>query len=156
MRFSDAALGVIFLVAGISLALYSCTLPSIPGHNYGAATFPLLISVGIFGCSARLLYTGTRQDGEPLVYLATDVKSVRAVLGATATVLLILFYIYFAGHLGFIVTASIITFTMFLILKVPAIKASILSVIAAFACDFIFRTMLLVSLPIGIMPRLPW
>jgi putative tricarboxylic transport membrane protein len=156
MRFSDAALGLIFLVAGISLALYSYGLPSIPGQNYGAATFPLLISVGIIGCSARLLYTGIRQGGEPLVYLATEVKSVRAVLGVAATVLLIVFYIYFAHRLGFIPTASIITFSMFLILKVHPMKALILTVIAAFACDFIFRTMLLVSLPIGIMPRLPW
>ncbi|CLQ62303.1 Uncharacterised protein [Mycobacterium tuberculosis] len=58
--------------------------------------------------------------------------------------------------LGFIPTAIIITLSLFLILKVRPLKAMILAIIAAFVCDLIFRTTLLVPLPFGIVPRLPW
>lgn len=156
MRFSNATLGAAFLLMGISLAWYSFGLPSIPGQRHGAATFPLLISAGLIGCSTKLLYTGIRQGREQFVYLSDDIRTPMALLGVAATVLLILFYIFFARVLGFIPTAIFITFAMFLILKVPPLKAAILATIAAFACDFIFRTMLLVPLPFGIVPRLPW
>lgn len=156
MRFSDAALGAIFLIMGISLGWYSYGLPSIPVQSYGAATFPLLISVGLVACSAKLLLSGIRQGREPLVSLSDEIKNPRAVFGVIATVLLVIGYIFFSRRLGFIPSAIIITFAMFLILKVHPLKALILAVVAAFVCDFIFRTMLLVPLPFGIVPRLPW
>ncbi|WP_281978400.1 tripartite tricarboxylate transporter TctB family protein [Pseudorhizobium flavum] len=156
MRFSDTTLGAIFLLAGISLAWYSFNLPAIPGQNYGAATFPLLIAMGLIGCSARLLYTGISQGNQPLMSLSDEVRNPRRLAGVVATLLLVLFYILFVQILGFIPTAIIITLSMFLILKVRPAKAVILAILAAFACDFIFRTMLLVPLPFGIVPRLPW
>lgn len=156
MRFSDATLGAMFLLAGISLAWYSYGLPSIPGHNYGAATFPLMIALGMIGCSAKLLYTAIRQGREPLIYFSDEVRSPWALAAVLATVLLVIFYIYVARSLGFIPTAFIVTFAMFLILRVHPVKAAILALVAAFACDVIFRTMLLVPLPFGIVPRLPW
>lgn len=156
MRFSDTTLGAIFLLAGISFAWYSFNLPAIPGQNYGAATFPLLIAMGLIGCSARLLYTGISQGNQPLMSLSDEVRNPRRLAGVVATLLLVLFYILFVQILGFIPTAIIITLSMFLILKVRPAKAVILAILAAFACDFIFRTMLLVPLPFGIVPRLPW
>ncbi|HEV7437515.1 MAG TPA: tripartite tricarboxylate transporter TctB family protein [Pseudorhizobium sp.] len=156
MRFSDTTLGAVFLLAGISLAWYSFNLSAIPGQNYGAATFPLLIAAGLVGCSARLLYTGIRQGSEPWICLSDQVRNPRKLAGVVATLLLVLFYILFVQALGFIPTAIFITLTMFLILKVPPAKAAILAVFAALLCDFIFRTMLLVPLPFGIVPRLPW
>lgn len=156
MRFSDTVLGAVFLIMGISLAWYSYGLPSIPRQSYGAATFPLLISAGLVACSAKLLFSGIRHSRAPLIYLSDEIKSSRAVFGLIATVLLVIGYIFFSRKLGFIPSAMIITFAMFLILKVHPLKALILAVSAAFACDFIFRTMLLVPLPFGIVPRLPW
>ena len=156
MRFSNVMLGAIFLVFGIALGWYSLGLPDIPGQEYGAATFPQFISIGLISCSLRLLYTGMRSAREPLVYVPEELKSPRALAGATATILLVVFYILFSRSLGFIPTAVIISFIMFLIFKVKPPKAAFIAVLAAFACDFIFRTMLLVPLPFGLMPRLPW
>lgn len=156
MRFSDATLGAFFLLFGVLLAGYSWQLPDIPGQQYGAATFPLLISIGFIACSLRLLYEAIKQGKQPWVNLATEVKSPRALAGVAATILLVIFYIFFSQSVGFIPTAILITFSMFLILKVHPGKAAVLSILAAFACDFIFRTMLLVPLPSGIVPRLPW
>ena len=156
MRFSDTMLGAIFLLAGIALAWYSYALPAIPGQHFGAATFPLFIALGMIACSAKLIFTGVRSGHEPLIEFSSDVHNSRALAGAAATILLIIFYILVSRSLGFIPTAIIVTFAMFQILKVHPAKAAILSVVAAFVCDFIFRTMLLVPLPFGIMPRLPW
>lgn len=156
MRFNDTTIGAFFLVLGLALAWYSLELPAIPGQNYGAATFPLLISAGLIGCSTRLLYSGIRNGTEPWLFLADDVKSSRALAGVAVMLLLVIFYIFFADIFGFIPTAIMITFVMFLVLKVHATKAALIAVIAAFACDFIFRTMLLVPLPFGMVPRLPW
>lgn len=156
MRFSDTTLGAFFLLLGVLLTGYAWQLPAIPGQQYGAATFPLLISFGFIACSLRLLYEGIKQGRQPWVSLAAEVKSARALAGVAATILLIVFYILFAQSVGFIPTAILITFIMFMILKVHPGKAAVLAIIAAFACDFIFRTLLLVPLPSGIMPRLPW
>ena len=156
MRFSDTMLGAIFLLSGVALAWYSYRLPAIPGQDYGAATFPLFIGLGMIGCSMCLIYTGVRGASEPFVYYAEHLRSPRALAGAAATILLIVFYILFSRRIGFIPSAGIIGFAMFLILKVHPAKAAILAIVAAFACDFIFRKMLLVPLPFGIMPRLPW
>jgi putative tricarboxylic transport membrane protein len=156
MLFSDKMLGAIFLLAGSALAWYSYQLPAIPGQQYGAATFPLFIALGMIACSAKLIYSGVRSGTEPLIQLSDEMRSPRALAGAAATILLIVFYIFFSRSLGFIPTAIIVAFSMFLILKVHLAKAALLAVIAAFVCDFIFRTMLLVPLPSGIVPRLPW
>lgn len=156
MRFSHTTLGAVFLLLGVLLAWYAWQLPDIPGQQYGAATFPLLIGVGFIACSVRLLYEGIRQGRQPWVSMSDQIKNPRALAGVAATTLLVVFYILFAQSLGFIPTAFIVTFSMFLILKVNTVKAALLAILAAFACDFIFRTMLLVSLPLGIVPRLPW
>lgn len=156
MRFSNVMLGAIFLVFGIALGWYALGLPAIPGQEYGAATFPLFISIGLIACSLRLLYTGMKSVKEPFVYVREELRSPRALAGATATIFLVVFYILFSRSLGFIPTAIIISFIMFLILRVKPPKAALVAVLAAFACDFIFRTMLLVPLPFGLMPRLPW
>lgn len=156
MRFSDTTIGAAFLLAGILLAWYSFNLPTIPGQDYGAATFPILIAMGFVGCSLRLLFAGIKRGNEPWIFLSNEVKSPRALAGVAATLLLVLFYIFFAQVIGFIPTAFIVTFAMFLLLKVHLGKAALLAGLAAFACDFIFRTMLLVPLPFGMVPRLPW
>jgi len=156
MRFSDTTIGTLFLILGISLAWYSSGLPAIPGQSYGAATFPFLIAVGLIGCSTRLLYAGIRHGREPWVFLKEEIKNPRALAGVAGMVGLIIFYIFFAAVLGFIPTAFIVTFVMFLILSVHPAKAALIAIIAAFACDFIFRTMLHVPLPSGMVPRLPW
>lgn len=156
MRFSDTTIGAVFLLAGILFAWYSFNLPAIPGQDYGAATFPILISMGFVGCSLRLLFAGIKRGTEPWVFVSDEIKSLRALAGVAATLLLIVFYIFFAQIIGFIPTAFIVTFGMFLLLKVHLGKAVLLAGIAALACDLIFRTMLVVPLPFGIVPRLPW
>jgi len=156
MRFSDVTLGAVFLIIGLALGWYSLGLPAIPGQEYGAATFPLFISLGLVACSLRLLYTGMKSAREPLVYIREEFRDTRAVMGAMLTILLVVFYILFSRKLGFIPTAVIISFIMFLIFRVKPAKAAPIAVAGAFACDFIFRTMLLVPLPFGLMPRLPW
>ncbi|MBI1620108.1 tripartite tricarboxylate transporter TctB family protein [Aquamicrobium zhengzhouense] len=156
MRFSDQMLGAIFLLAGLALGWYSYHLPAIPGQQYGAATFPLLIALGMVVCSAKLIFTGIRSGTGPLIEFPDEMRNPRALAGVAATILLILFYIFFSRSLGFIPTAIVVSLSMFLILKVHPGKAAMLAVVAAFACDFIFRTMLMVPLPSGIMPRLPW
>lgn len=156
MRFSDTTIGAVFLLAGILLAWYSFNLPAIPGQDYGAVTFPMLISIGFVACSLRLMFAGIKRGTEPMVSLSDEIKNPRALGGVAATLLLVIFYIFFAQVIGFIPTAFIVTFAMFLLLKVHLGKAVLLAGLAAFACDFIFRTMLLVPLPFGIVPRLPW
>lgn len=157
MRLSDTWLGLISLAAAVSLGWYAAGLPTIPGQNYGPAAFPTMISVGFFLCSVALLYQGYRRPR-----LASEAElplwqtNPRGLAGVGLTAGLIIFYILAAKPLGFIPVAILVTFAMFVLLKVPVLKALIIAIIAAFVCDFLFRTMLLVPLPQGLMPRLPW
>lgn len=155
MRLSDTWLGAITLAASAGLGWYATGLPTIPGQKYGPAAFPTLISIGFLVCGVTLLVQGWRKPAaasEQQIWQSNP----RGVIGVFFTAALIIVYILAAKKLGFIPVATLITFAMFLLLKVPVLKALIIAIITAFVCDFLFRTMLLVPLPQGLMPRLPW
>ena len=78
--FSDSMHRTIFLVAGIALGWYSYELPSIPGQNYGASTFPFMIALGMIGCSARLIYVGWRSGEAACLSFRELAKPARAQL----------------------------------------------------------------------------
>ena len=50
MRVNDAITGFALLAFAIATFAYARTLPAIPGQDYGAAVFPMLVAAGLAGC----------------------------------------------------------------------------------------------------------
>ncbi len=155
MRFSDTLLGGFLLAFAAAIAAYSWTLPNIPGQEYGAATFPLLIAAGLSVCAVILIARGLR-TGEPLVSRTAWTREPGAILSVVATVLVVLAYILFSRQVGFLPMMVAMLVVMFGLLKVRGWQIIPLAVATTLVIDFVFRSLLSVPLPLGVMPLLPW
>lgn len=156
MRFSDTMLGAVLLVFGLAVGIYAQSFPPIPGQRYGAAAFPTAIAIGFFICGAVMLGRGFRTAGVPLVMRTDWTRKPGAMLAVLVTILCVVAYILFSRRVGFIPMTIVILVVLFRLLRVPWWQTLAYAVAAAFLCDYVFRSILLVPLPFGIMPRLPW
>ncbi len=156
MRFSDTMLGIMLLAFAVAVASYSWTFPAIPGQQYGAATFPLLISVGFAGCGAVLFVRGIQERGVPLIARTDWTRRPGAMVAVLTTISLVLAYILFARQIGFIPMMVGILVILFWLLRVPWWQTLPIAIAATLVTDYVFRSLLLVPLPFGILPRLPW
>lgn len=156
MRFSDTMLGAVLLVFGLALSVYSQTFPPIPGQRYGAAAFPTAIALGLLACGAVLVARGVRTAGVPMITRTEWTRKPGAMLAVLVTILCVVAYILFSRAVGFIPMTFAILIVLFRMLRVPWWQSVLLAIATAFLCDYVFRSILLVPLPFGIMPRLPW
>lgn len=156
MRFSDTMLGLMVLVFGLAMGSYAITLPAIPGQHYGAATFPLVIAAGFVACAAVLVVSGLRSRGVPLVAFTLLRRRPGAMGALGVTAACVVAYVLLAHRIGFVPMSIAILLIMFRMLGVDWRKAIVVALIATFVIDYVFRSILLVPLPFGIMPRLPW
>lgn len=156
MRFSDTMLGAVLLAFGLAAGLYSQSFPDIPGQRYGAAAFPVVISIGLVACGLVLLVRGYRAAPVPLITRTEWTRKPGAMLAVVVTVLCVIGYILLARPLGFIPTSALVLVVLLRLLQVPWWQTALIAIGTALVCDFVFRSVLLVPLPFGVMPRPPW
>ncbi len=156
MRFSDTMLGAMLLVFGLVVGIYSQTFPAIPGQRYGAAAFPTAIAIGFVCCGLLMFVRGFRSAPFPLITRTEWTRKPGAMPAVLVTILCVIVYILFARYLGFIPISILLLIVLFRMLRVPWWQTLVFAFAAAFICDFVFRSILLVPLPQGLMPRLPW
>ncbi len=156
MRLSDTMLGVLLIAFGLAIGLYAQSFPHIPGQKYGAAVFPVTIATGFGVCGLILLVRGLRSAPVPLITRTEWTRKSGALPAVGITILCVIAYILFARQVGFIPLMTVILIVLFRMLRVSWPKALIYAVGTALLCDFVFRSILLVPLPFGYMPRPPW
>lgn len=156
MRFSDTMLGTVLLVLGASIAIYARTLPDVPGQQYGAAAFPTLVGLAMIGCALILFVKGWQAGSVPMIARTEWTREPGALVAVAVTILCIVAYIFLARPMGFVPISIAILLVMFRLLSVSLGKTVFFAVTATLVTDYVFRSLLLVPLPFGIMPRLPW
>lgn len=157
MRFSDTMLGAMLVLFGLAIGLYSQSFPDIPGQKYGAAVFPMVIATGFVLCGGILLFMGLRASvPTPLITRTEWTRKPGAMPAILVTIACVIAYVLFAQRVGFIPMSIAILLVLFGMLRVAWPRAILYAVVTAFLCDFVFRSLLLVPLPFGILPRLPW
>lgn len=156
MRFSETMLGAMLLILGIAVATYARTLPAVPGQQYGAAAFPTLIGLGFVCCALILLVQGYRSRPTPLISLTEWTRQPGALVAVGITIACIVAYMYLARRVGFVPVSIAILIVLFRMLSVSWGKAIFFAITATLITDYVFRSLLLVPLPFGMMPRLPW
>ncbi len=156
MRFSDTMLGAVLVAFGLAAGLYSQSFPDIPGQRYGAAAFPVVISIGLVACGLVLLVRGYRAAPVALIARTEWTRKPGAMLAVVVTVLCVIGYIVLARPLGFIPTSALVLVVLLRLLQVPWWQTVLIAIGTALVCDFVFRSLLLVPLPFGVMPRPPW
>lgn len=156
MRFSDTMLGAVLLVLGAAIATYARTLPAVPGQQYGAAAFPTLIGLAMVGCALILFVKGWQAGSVPMIARTEWTRQPGALVAVAVTILCIVAYIFLARSIGFVPMSVAILIVLFRLLSVSWGKTALFAVAATLVTDYVFRSLLLVPLPFGVMPRLPW
>jgi len=156
MRFSDTMLGTTLLFLGAAIAIYARTLPDVPGQQYGAAAFPTLIGLAMIGCALILFVKGWQAGRVPLVVRTEWTRQPGALVAVSVTIACIVAYIFLARTIGFVPMSVAILLVLFRVLSVSWGKSVFFAVAATLVTDYVFRSLLLVPLPFGVMPRLPW
>ena len=148
MRVNDALIGAVLLAFAVAVFAYGRTLPAIPGQEYGAAVFPMLIAVGLGGCGALLLASGVRHWQGAVSW--NDWARTHHAWAKLGTVfVLVLAYILFAQFIGFASMSILILLVLLIALGVRWWIAAAVAVFATLLIQQTFSGLLRVPLPLG-------
>ena len=150
MRLNDAVIGALLLAFAIATFSYARTLPAIPGQEYGAAVFPMLVAVGLGGCGALLLASGLRHWHGAVVW--NDWAQTHHAWAKLASVLaLVVTYILAAQVIGFVPTSILLLVIFFMFMGVRWWVAITVAVAATLLIQQTFSSLLRVPLPPGLL-----
>lgn len=150
MRINDAIIGAVLLAFAIAMFAYARTLPAIPGQEYGAAVFPVLIAVGLAGCGVLLIASGHRH-WQGAVAWSDWAQTHHAWVRLVVIFALILAYIVAAPALGFVPTSIAILLVFLLMMGVRWWIAAAVAVAATVLIQQTFVGLLRVPLPLGLL-----
>jgi len=157
LKVNDAIGGAVLVAAAAAIALYARTLPTIPGQQYGAAAFLLVVAAGLAGCGLVLVAQGVRNRASaPMIEVAGWMRRPRSIFALTATLLLAVVYILFSEAIGFIPTSAGILFCLFVILDARPLRAFAVALVVTFVIHAAFYKLLRVPLPWGILEPFAW
>ncbi len=157
MKINEALIGLILGIFSIFVFLTAQTFPVIPGQDFGAALFPKLIGAGLLLCSILLVIQGirNRKTSAPMAMPAW-LRHKPSVLRFLMIPASLVFYFEFADTLGFLVTAVILLFALFLVFKVRWPVAVAVALLGALVIHFMFYSILMVPLPWGVLETVAW
>lgn len=155
MRLNDALLGCIFLALAAVVAFVARGFPAVPGQDYGASTFPVLIAAGFAGCGLVLIRSGLR-EGAPLVEWRPWTRDGGLAINVLAIILAVVFYILVSGWLGFILTTAIILVALLRRFSVGWGTTVALAILVPLVMQYLFGNLLLVPLPWGLLAPIRW
>ena len=150
MRVNDAVIGGVLLAFAIAIFAYARTLPAIPGQEYGAAVFPMLIAMGLGGCAVLLIVSGLRH-WQGAVAWGEWARTHHAWLNLAITFGLVVFYILAARPIGFIPVSIVILLVLFIMMGTRWWVAAPVAVVATLLIQQTFAGLLRVPLPPGLL-----
>ncbi len=151
VRIADAATGVLCILVALAAGIVAWSFPAIPGQEYGAATFPVVIASGLGICGAVLL-------GRAVLRLGPDAGSLGIPAGTlwkgAAVVGLALVYVFAAEPIGFVPVMAVVLLGALLLYGTRVAIAVPVAILATLLVHFVFYKLLRVPLPWGVL--LPW
>lgn len=161
MRLSDRITGLFLVGLGAAAAYGGWKLPPVPGQPVGPNVFPLVIGTGLAVCGLAIAFGigHSFEEAEEIIpYEGGQAPAPRSKLYGLRALLppaLLLFYVFAADRLGFILTAGLIVLVTSTALGARWKLSLPLAVLAPIAIHLIFSKLLRVPLPIGLLP-MPW
>jgi len=149
MRVNDAITGFALLAFAIATFAYARTLPAIPGQDYGAAVFPMLVAAGLAGCGALLIASGLRHWQGAVVW-DDWARTHHAWTKIAVVFALVLAYILAAPAIGFVPMSVLILLIFMMMMGVRWWMAAGVAVVATVLIQQTFGW-LRVPLPLGLL-----
>jgi putative tricarboxylic transport membrane protein len=153
VKLNDTVWGGLLLALSFAILWNVRTFPHIPGQSIGPAAFPAMLAIALAGCAIALIVRGLRAGHARLVF-GDWIRSPHHVGNFMLTVAVLLFYIFAADTLGFLITAALILMAMFLKLGVRVKVALPVAIGTVFFIHIVFYKLLRVTLPWGVLPVL--
>lgn len=152
MKINDAIFGAVLLLLGVVIVVHVQAFPKIPGQQVGPALFPGIVAAGLAVCGILLVLSGLRQRAtQPWFEIADWMSSRQHLIAFAAIVCGVIAYILWADDLGFLLTAPVLLFVWFLVLRVRPLPAVITALIVSLAIWYAFYKLLRVPLPWGVL-----
>lgn len=148
MKLSDAALGLLVMLAGAALAWHAQSFPRTPVQAYGPGFFPTLLGAALVVCGGLLAARGFSRRA-PLLVLERWARSPAAWLRIALVPAVVLAYLALAPRAGFLAAAALPTFLMLAFLTRRTVLSAAVAVGTALAMWLVFAEILLVPLPRG-------
>lgn len=152
MKINDAIFGAVLLLLGVVIVVHVQAFPKIPGQQVGPALFPGIVAAGLAVCGLLLVLSGLRQRAtQPWFEIADWMSSRQHLIAFAAIVCGVIAYILWADDLGFLLTAPVLLFVWFLVLRVRPVPAVVTALIVSLAIWYAFYKLLRVPLPWGVL-----
>jgi putative tricarboxylic transport membrane protein len=126
--------------------------PAMPGQKFGPAWFPGLIAVGLAICGAALVRSGLRENGAWLA-LPQWTRERRPLVGISAVLAGLVFYVLAADALGFHITGALLLAVWIRLLGASWRTTIVVAVVATVLIHLAFYKLLRVPLPWGVFER---
>lgn len=148
MRFNDAIIGAVLLLAGAAIAWSAAGYRTLPGQAFGAGSFPLVVGIAMVLCAVPLILGGLRERG-PALTLADWARSRRCWRDLLVTLAAPVFYLLVVDRIGFVPTAFVILLVLTAMLGARLRVAVPVALVFAAGLYFGFANGLRVPLPRG-------
>lgn len=164
MRLSDRTTGGFLVILGCATAYAGAQLPNVPGQPVGPNVFPLVTGLLLALCGVLIaIGIGSSLEKEAEADFSAHGGVIESELPQSALYklrvlippALLLFYVFAADRLGFIITAAIIAFTVSKALGARLKLAIPVALLAPIGVHLIFYKLLRVPLPEGLL-TMPW
>lgn len=158
MIFADRVWGVLVLLFGLAVVAVARSFPTIPGQAYGAALMPTIIGIGFVVCGLLLIAADLRRSPRPpLLALAAEARSRDRLLDAAAVPLAVLAFILLADPVGFIPVSTLLVGALVWRYRRrgPGLAFTV-GLVSTLLVDWMFRQLLLVPLPPGLVAAWIW
>ncbi|MBM1172565.1 tripartite tricarboxylate transporter TctB family protein [Microvirga arabica] len=150
MRVNDAVIGILLLAFAIATFAYARTLPAIPGQEYGAAVFPMLIAVGLGGCGVVLVASGLRHWQGAVVW-SDWARTHHSWTKLAVVVGLVMTYILTASTIGFVPVSILVLLIFLMMMRVRWWIAAAAAIATTMLIQQTFGGLLRVPLPLGLL-----
>jgi putative tricarboxylic transport membrane protein len=155
MKINDAAFGALFGVLSLLVLWTIQGYPRIPGQNFGPAAFPGVAASGLALCSLLLIVQGVRARHQAPWFAAGEWLRRPAQLVAFAVAVIgLALYVVASEQVGFLIIGTLIVSALMLALRVRAIVALPVALLATLVIHVAFYKGLRVPLPWGVLPVL--
>jgi putative tricarboxylic transport membrane protein len=151
MKVSDSVVGAGFVVAGALIIAETLKFPTLEGGQPGPALFPRILAglMIIFGALVSIQGLRARDTSDKVawreLYRNPGFINALFVLGAVVS------YILFVEQVGFLITATLVTFVLMLRLRVRLLLALVVSIVFTNLVYLLFAKILLVPLATGLL-----
>lgn len=153
MHIHDTAIGALLALLGVAVIWYVGSFPQVAGQSYGPDLFPRLTGIGLMIFGGGLVLRGVRTaEGAPKLLAMPGTVTLRR---GTLAALYILASVFAIVLFGETVGIQILVFVILLVGLLAAFRRPVMSLALAVgltvAFDLIFRMLLRVPVPSGLL-----